>query len=105
MEILQHLPGKTDDVNIVIQSKLKAFSTDKEQLIKEGIQYIKKKFAAIANNSSLVTLEIDTFWWPSATDALQQFGNSKIEGTTTHLTKMLIGARKGEKMPNYIIGE
>jgi hypothetical protein len=32
----------TEAVNIVIKSKLKAFSTDKEQLIKEGIQYTKR---------------------------------------------------------------
>jgi hypothetical protein len=72
-------------------------------LIKEGIQYI-KKFADTANNSSLVTSETVAFWWPSATDVLQQFGNRKIEGTATHFTKMLTGGGEGEKIPNYIIG-
>jgi hypothetical protein len=54
---------------------------------------------------SLVTAWLDTFWWPSATDALQQFGNSKIEGTAIHFTTLLIGGGKGEKIPKYIIGE
>lgn len=63
-----------------------------------------KKITATANNSSLVTSETVAFWWPSATDALQQFGNRKTEGTATHFTKILNGGEEGEIIPNYIIG-
>jgi hypothetical protein len=32
-------------------------------------------------------------------------GTAKIEGTATHFMKMLTDGGKGEKIPNYIIGE
>jgi hypothetical protein len=54
---------------------------------------------------SLIPSWVNTFWWPSVTDAFQQFGKSNIEGTAAHFRKMLIDGGKGEKIPKYIIDE
>jgi hypothetical protein len=71
LEILQHKPQKIEDVvlsstslngifqrvqlNSYKKCILKAFLTDKEQLIKDGIQYLKERFAATGNSLSLAT--------------------------------------------------
>jgi hypothetical protein len=75
-----------------IKSALKAFSTEKEQLIKGRVQYIKDRFAETGNSFSLATSIFDTTSWPSATDGLQKFGKSKIKVIATHFANILIGS-------------
>jgi hypothetical protein len=57
---------------------LKAYSTDKEHLIKSGIQYLKNKFSAAGNNFSTSKKNVRQFFLrPSATDAVQELGTAK----------------------------
>jgi hypothetical protein len=80
------------------------FSAGKERFIKSGVHYLKERFAATGNSFPLATSVFHSFSWPSATDELEEYGNSKIKIHNHSFQEMLIGDGKDEKMLNDAVG-
>lgn len=70
-----------------IKCTLKVFSTGKERFIKSGVHYLKERCAAPENSFLLATSVSHAFPWPSATDGLEEYEDSKIKVIATHFRK------------------
>lgn len=87
------------------ESAQKLFSSDKEQMIETGIQFLNARFPTATDNLAHATSVFDTFSWPSTGNGLEQFGNKEVETLCSHFKNILGNDVDNENIMNEVMGE